>query len=293
VNALDRERPDRVSSRRMPTPSHPLVAGPLALARRAWGRLVGPDVYVVFLEYGPAHRRTGREVLRRFLGYVFPGRPTREVVVDNAFARDEEVPPADGADVIAGDNSSREFSGFDAGVAFLRRKFQPSARSVFVLANDTFHRSYGTEYLDRFHPASVRAALRRGQAVGYVDCYPDEIEVLGLPVRCWIRTSLLVLGGRTLDAIGALALPVGDESIFASGPLFFRDDAPLSDNYKRYLRAWLFGEDGGDFNERWHSMKPLTPENVADFRGKTRSILCEHYVSARLRARGIEIFRVN
>ncbi len=253
-----------------------------------------PDAYVIFLEYTPAHRETGLAVLRPFVRRVLPRHRARWIVVDNACARDEEVAPLDGADTIAGENSSREFSGLDKGIEHVRRKYRPAASSAFVLVNDTFHRSYGTDYLERFRRRKVLAALHSNQAVGYVDCYPSDIEVLGLPVRCWIRTSLVLLPSAVLDVLGALAIPIGNERIFGGGvDRFFREDAPLSENYRRYLRAWLFGEEGRDFNERWHSRAPLTEANLADFVGKARSILCEHYLSARMRSRGMGIFKVN
>jgi hypothetical protein len=270
-----------------------ILSAMLRFLAGAWARLFGPEIFVVFLEYTPAHRESGRRVLERVLERVFSRHLVRQVIVDNAYERDEDVPPAEGADTIAGDNSSREFSGFDVGIAHLQRKYHPLPRSVFLLVNDTFHRSYGQEYLDAFRPKSVRASLRRNQAVGYVDCFPDEIQVLGLPIRCWIRTSLVLLTARTVDALGKLALPAENERIFGDVDQFFREDAPLSENYKRYLRAWLFGEEGQDFNERWHSMERLTAENLADFKGKARSILCEHYLSARLAALSIPIARVN
>jgi hypothetical protein len=129
-----------------------------------------------------------------------------------------------------------------------------------------------------------------------VDGYPSEVTLLGLPVQWWIRTSLVVLPYRTLAALGRLALPVEDERIFGGVDAFFRDDAPLSENYKGFIRAWLFGEDCAGWSEvygRWHSTRPLTPESLADFRAKARSILCEHYLSARLRKLGVAVSRVN
>jgi hypothetical protein len=252
-----------------------------------------PDVYVVFLEFTPAHRRSALEILRPFVDRLFPGHRVRWTLVDNAFERDHDVPREEGAEVIAGDDSSREFSGFDRGIEWVKRTYQPAPGSVFILANDSFHRSYGSDYLARFDPGRVRAALRANDAVGYVDGYPSEVEVLGLPVQSWIRTSLVIVRGSVLDALGKLTIPVRDEDIFGGVDRFFLDDAPLSANYRRYIRAWLFGEDGEDFAYRWHSMRKLTNENLAEFRGKARAILCEHYFSARLRARNIGIYRVN
>ena len=272
------------------------MSSPAALTRfvsRLLPSFEKPRVYVVFMEFTPAHRTPGCDILRALLARTFPGHQVAWTIVDNAYLRDEDVPPHEGADVIAGDRSSREFSGLDAGIAYVRRKHRPAPRSVFVLANDTFHRSYGTDYLDGFERRALRGALRRNMAVGYVDCYPSEIRVLGLPLRCWIRTSLVFLTARTLDAIGKLALPVPDDEVFGGPEQFFREAAPLSENYRRYLQAWLFGTDEDDFKYHWHSARPLTPENFSEFKAKARSIMCEHYLSARLEALGVPIFRVN
>lgn len=252
-----------------------------------------PDVYVLFMEHTSAHRGSAWEVLVPLVARLFPGSRVRWVVIDNAFRHDADVPPQPGADALAGDPSSREFSGLDVGIAHVRAAYRPDPRSIFVLVNDTFHRSYGTEYLATFEPRRVRAALRRGMAVGYVDCYPSEVTVLGLPLRCWIRTSFVLVGARVLEAVGKLAIPIGDDQLFDGVERFFREDAPLSERYRGYVRAWLFGEQLDDYAFRWHSLGTLTAETMPMFRAKARSILCEHYLSARLRALAVPVLRVN
>ena len=39
--------------------------------------------------------------------------------------------------------------------------------------------------------------------------------------------------------------------------------------------------------------EPLREDNAAQFRAKTQAILCEHYLSARARRLGIELFQIN
>jgi hypothetical protein len=253
---------------------------------------MNPCVHVVYQEYTDRFQQEGLGILAPWVARVLPGLPVDFVVVDNAVQRAVESSLTDNVTLVNGDNSSREFSGLDRGVAWFAANRILGDDDVFVLANDTFHRSYGTDYLDRFSPNKVRRSLAQGRIVGHVDAYHENVELFGLTLRTWVRTNLLVLTYAVLRRLSPLAIPFEDEQVFSSSyPEFFREDAPLSTNYKALLHGWLLGEspEGVPVKKAWRSHQKLTEENVALLRAKARAILCEHYLSARAHDYGIRI----
>jgi len=251
-----------------------------------------PKVHTVYVEFTDRFQHDGLGILTPWVNRVLPGLSPEFLVVDNALAGDIEVSVEENVTLVSGDNSSREFSGLDTGVAWFAANRDLNDGDVFVLANDTFHRSYGTGYLDLFSPNKVRVSLARGRIVGYVDAYHENVELFGLTLRTWVRTNLLILTYAALNRLTPLAIPFEDDEVFSNRyPEFFRDDAPLSSNYVALLHAWLFGEspEGVPVKKAWRSHQKLTEENAALLRAKARAILCEHYLSARAHDYGIRI----
>jgi hypothetical protein len=252
-------------------------------------------VFVVYLEFSSIHRPEGLHTLQSWLERVFPAQQKHLAIVDNASGGEAEV-VSYGLHWMTGDNRWREFSGWDKGISYWRSVMQVSPDDTFVLVNDTFHRSYGTDYLAAFEPAAVARALKSSRLVGHVDAYPREVTVLGLPMRAWIRTSCFVARAGDLERIGRLAAEVDDTALFAENwQAFFQVDAPLSQNYRDYLATWLWGQPAGDdgFGEAWHSQRGLDPATFEDLKGKAKAIICEHYFAARARRRGIGLHPVS
>lgn len=137
--------------------------------------------------------------------------------------------------------------------------------------------------------------MKGGKLVGYVDSYPSEIQLFGMLIKRWLRTSLVVGPWRSLEKLLPLTLPIPDAEIFSDDPAeFFLQSAALSSNYKEYLKTWLFQphSEGSRFKSSWHSKAQIDENNFGDFKNKARSILAEHYFSARARNLGIDIYPV-
>lgn len=276
------------------------VAGP---DRRAWSRFAIPSrlvplrwrqVFALYLQYGDEHHASGMAVLRRQVARLFPRSRASFLVIDNAL--DAATPPrVDGDQTrLAGDNANREFSGWDRGLRWLRSSRRVSPNDIVVLANDTFHRSYGSEYLELFRPREIERALRRNALVGYMDAYPEPVTLFGHRLRSWVRSSLALTTARTIHSLLPLQVGEIDHLVFSEAPAeFFRRDAPLCERYQGYLRTWLFGEEAaGGFRERWHSRAPLTEANRIQMRAKARCIFAEHALSARARALPVPVLDV-
>jgi hypothetical protein len=251
------------------------------------------DVYAIYLEFTDRHRPQSLKRLQELSARVFAQPRPAVVAVDNARVRPREVELRHGLDVISGENSSHEFSGWDRGLEYAEAIHPLRASSVMMLANDTFARHYGLTYLGWFMPAHAEA-VRRGALVGYMDAYPRPVTLFGLTVRRWIRTSLTLGTHGTLRRVRPLRLPYADEEIFSSDwRQVFRAPSPLSANYRDYLRTWVFGAPGTEFHEAWHSQESLSAASFARLKGRIRAILCEHYLSARALRAGIPLVAVN
>ncbi|MBZ5560743.1 MAG: glycosyltransferase family 2 protein, partial [Acidobacteriia bacterium] len=133
-----------------------------------------------------------------------------------------------------------------------------------------------------------------GALVGWVEEYPREVGLFGLPLRHFIDTSLVIAARRTFAALGPFAQPpAGDavDAVFADDwRQFFREPSPLSDAYRAYLRTYFFGERiRPEFDQRWYAHEPIGEHNAGAFRAKLRCVFCEHLLSARARSLGIPL----
>ncbi len=253
---------------------------------------MAPSVAAVLVGVGVEHAAPALAELRRVIDRALPGARSTTAVVDNALAGDVEQVIDPSATRISGDNRQREFTGWDRGLAWLAATGALARAQVLVLANDTLHRSYGARWLEDFTQARVEAALAAGALLGWIDAYPRPVELFGLRLERWVRTSLLFARAETLARLRPLALPAADSELFSGDPSDpFRVPSPLSDRYRDYLRAWITGDGSRtpEFPFTWHSAAPLTAGNLALMQGKIRSILCEHHLSARATAAGIPL----
>ena len=248
------------------------------------------EVYLVLLEFGQKHEQAALELLIPMLHRVCPSAILRGAVVDNALAGTVEVEIDHELDRVSGDNTLREFSGWDRGIAWLERRYSPATGSIVVLANDTVVRPDKHDRV-RDIPADRVAAASHGALVGWIDEYPRAVELFGLALRQWIDTSLVFAEWRTLAALLPLARPFADELVFANDWRdIFREPSPLSENYRAYLKTYFFGARiDREFEHAWYAQEPLTERNFEAFKVKLRCIFCEHLLSAHARAQRIPL----
>ena len=248
------------------------------------------EVYLVLLELGQQHEQAALELLIPTLHRVFPRATLRSAIVDNALIGECEIEIGRGIDRLSGDNTLREFSGWDRGIAWLERRYAPVPESIVVLANDTVVREDKRDRV-RDIPADRVEAASRGALVGWVDEYPRPVELFGLPLRQWVDTSLVLAEHRTLAALGPLARPFADGELFGDDwRRVFREPSPLSENYRAYLKTYFFGERiDREFEHAWYAQEPVTGGNFETFKDKLRCTFCEHLMSARARARRIPL----
>ncbi|MBX9768998.1 MAG: hypothetical protein K2X47_17115 [Bdellovibrionales bacterium] len=254
------------------------------------------ELRVVYLQFTGTHQTAGLGKLKQMMAEFFPNAKRHFCVVDNSMSGSFEISVDSETDLIPGNNESRDFSGYDCGIRWLQKAYPPTKNTTWVFANDTFHRDLGPETLKFFKKNIIDFGLRTRSFVGYEDRYPQPVSIFGLPLQRWIRTHFFMLSDQALAGVLPLAVPFEDSDIFGTHPKhFFKQPSPLSENYQRYLMTWLFGrkDPKGEFSAVWRSAEALTSRNFHDFKAKTRAILSEHYLSARLLNNGLRIVPVN
>jgi hypothetical protein len=211
------------------------------------------------------------------------------LVVDNALPEDHPAPERCARMLLAGDNSAREFSGFDRAVRFIG---QDLCRFDLVhFATSAFNRLY-TEYLERFDTRVLESVVRRPACLGHIDGYSEPVEILDVHTQHWIRTGFFILPPREVKMLGSFVTIRDGRRFFSGDPdAPFLEQAPLSRRYRRYIIDWLTGLDIGQ-GVKWHSHFPVTSETLPSFEHKALSILNEHLLAVRLRAMGCRLIDV-
>lgn len=258
----------------------------------------------VHLEFGAEHRELSMALIARFRAELQrPGDRIGLVIVDNASSTESRYSGHgfENVRVLPGDNSNREFSGWDAGVqAELARSGEAD---IWIFTNDTVARHHGW---------SDRRAARFGQ----------EIERLGSYSAPWIlgevhdfqRAKQTPLGPQ-LEYIVTYGFALNASLRRALGTISPGNDlldSLVHDSYEpehRLLRdcvdadfaenrlIWLIG-DAEDlagkqkkfgWAEGWHSRAGLSAETFDDLRMKVRCVLSETLLSVRAQQLGAMI----
>jgi hypothetical protein len=202
------------------------------------------------------------------------------IIVDNSRPRCEFERIAPHSVIIGGDNSLREFSAWDRGLAYLDRTRQNP--DLVHFATSAFDSLY-TGYLDRFGAQLLDAARGARAVVGHIDYYDEPIEILGRESQEWIRSSFFFVPLEAVQMLRSVVSFERPEQLFTDDPSApFRLDAPISKGLQGFIISWLTGEGTGQ-GVVWHSRFELSPETLPLFQAKTVAILNEHLFSLRLR----------
>lgn len=205
------------------------------------------------------------------------------LVIDNALAPDHEERLAPGIMLIGGSNVAWEFSAWDAGLAYLRDRLDEY--DLVNLATSAFRQLY-VDYLERFDLDMLTLLRGRAAAIGHVDYSNTAASLLQTGSQAWLRSSFIMLPPNELRLLKTL-VSVTDPSLFFSGDpgCPFREDAPISADFRHDVLSWLTGEGTGQ-GVSWHSRFVLDASTLSYFESKTLAIFNERMLSNRLRAQG-------
>lgn len=235
--------------------------------------------------YGTGRTSSAPAELRSCHAALRDGHERDYLVVDNALvpgfcqALDERTM------LVGGDNSRREFSGWDAGLKLVGARL--AEYDLVHLVTETFNTDY-RHYLGLVTPKMLALAAEWGACVGHVDAYPREVSLFGVRSRAWIRSCFLLAPRRAIQSLGSLVTTDGSGNFFSQDPQHpFGPGAPIDAQYQQYLWQWLTGGDGSaaEINSHRDSFR-LTPETFERFKAKAVACVNEHALSVRLRGAG-------
>lgn len=260
----------------------PLVSLALPVARPSM------RILTILARFGVEQYPHAEEEIREIFKRQMPAVDRTVLTVDNALPR-SVVQDRNGAVLLGGDNSAREFSAFDRALDFVGSDIW--SYDLVHFATSAFNTLY-VAYLDRFNASVLEAISGRAVCVGHVDCYNEPIDVLTYRSQHWIRSCFFLLPPTEAKALGRFVSVVDGRPFFSGSPDEpFRVDAPMSLSYRRYITEWLTGGDIGQGVE-WHSSFALTRDMLPAFEQKAVSILNEQLLGIRLRALGCHLIDV-
>jgi len=219
---------------------------------------------------------------------------TAVCVVDNRAGLPPVTTNAPRVAIAVGNNSAREFSGYDQGVRCLRAA--GSSPDVWLLANDRLD-AYGLDALALLSDHSLELAATLPCALGQVDVWPGRVQLLGFDVSPWARSNLLLVPDRALRSVGSLVSI--DARQFGAlvtesppEPRAMRQPARafenLGETWSTLAAEWLTGT-GSRLRSHWYKAAPIEPSTWPELRAKAHSIVNEQLLSARLRRNGTPV----
>jgi hypothetical protein len=243
-------------------------------------------VATIFLRHGIEKYKDSQARVDDIFSRQLPKALREIIVVDTALPPDLVERHGPHLTVLGADNSGSEFSGWDQALSWIGPAIW-SYDLVHFATSACFTLYVG--YLERLDLRLLQNIVARPVCLGHIDCYNEPVRLFSYASQHWIRTSFFFLPPAELKALGSLVSLRDGKRIFsgdAARP--FRDDAPLSENYRRYIFDWITGGDIGQ-GVTWHSVFSLTQETLPEFERKALAILNEHLFSIRLRALGCRV----
>ena len=258
----------------------------------------------VHLEFGNRHRDRSLEVLGKLRAQLArQGDRVDLVIVDNAKSTAVEAyrdAAFDAGTVVAGDNSNREFSGWDKGIsAVLARGDEPD---VWIFSNDTIalNHAWSDQRIARYAGEIEKLGLHPGPWLfGEINDFPRSTMTPLGPLLEWVATYCFAMNNTLRRSLATLSpgnalLDSLVHDGFEPGRGVFRDS--VGEAYVDFVSAWLINDTGDDSKQRkfkwsheWHKATVLSSDNFDDLRMKARCCLSESMLSVRARQLGADI----
>lgn len=258
----------------------------------------------VHLEFGDRHRARSLQVLEALRSRLVQGSDRCALaVVDNAGASGAlRQAGFEQAFVAPGDNSNREFSGWDSGIEALLERGE--APEVWIFSNDTvaLNHAWSERRLEHFGGEIRKLALHSGPWLfGEINDFPRSTMTPMGPLLEWVSTYCFAMNDTLRRKLGTLSpgnalLDSLVNERYEPGRGLFRDH--VDEAYVDFVSAWLISSDEGEgedkkrrfkWDHEWHRASPLGPDNFEDLRMKARCCLSESMLSVRARQLGADI----
>ncbi|GAA4340004.1 hypothetical protein GCM10023165_19720 [Variovorax defluvii] len=255
------------------------------------------------MEFGDRHRDRSLLVLEALRSRLAQsGDRFSLTVVDNAGASGALTCPGfDEAVLVPGDNSNREFSGWDSGVKALLGRAE--APDVWIFSNDTVgsNHAWSERRLQHFGGEIRKLALHSGPWLfGEINDFPRSTMTPLGPLLEWVATYCFAMNDTLRRKLGTLSpdnalLDSLVNERYEAGRGLFREHVDAA--YVDFVSAWLIGDERESHDKKrrfkwdheWHKASPLGTHNFEDLRMKARCCLSESMLSVRARQLGADI----
>jgi hypothetical protein len=246
-------------------------------------------VLILFVRHGTDKYQDALNKLDRIYQTQAASVKRHTIVIDNAMPADFSEDYRPDCQLIGGDNTAWEFSGWQRALDMLGDDLKHCFDAVHFVSS-AFTMLY-TDFIDVFSQPIVEVAAQHPVCTGHIDYYPYPIKFNSYISRHWIRTSFWLLNTSELVRLGKLV------SIRDSSGLFSQQDdwpfvknGPLSIGYQALIHDWITSEQGTGQGTSWHSRLDLSiKSDRIRFEQKAMAIINEHLLSIRLRAQGTSV----
>lgn len=190
--------------------------------------------------------------------------------------------------VILGDNSVREFSGWQVALDL----YNDSVYKAVVFANDTFvHHRVFNWWSKRSYSRCIQdiGFLSYPIACGNMMGAPRKISLGGAEICKWISTSIFALNYFAIEKLGKRIHPDLQELHAlvpgsANEQTFF--SSLLDKSMREHLIGWLFRPDN---NSSWYGSSILTNSNSLAMKEKSMCILSEKWLASKMILHGVQM----
>ncbi len=195
--------------------------------------------------------------------------------------------------VIQGSNEAREFSGWECGLKHAEASGMDLSKYIVIFANDTFchHNNFGifSRYAFRKSFGKMTVDSKCHAISGEVWPFNSVFEVDGVESDCWVATYLFALPGATLMKIGGMHPTLPFDRFYSNDENKLTYSELLSSNLANHLDRWFSDRSSAS----WKNKANLDTSSTENFKGKANSIICEKYISAKVKSVGgviIDVF---
>lgn len=191
--------------------------------------------------------------------------------------------------IISGDNSIREFSGWQKALNI----YSLTSYKAIVFANDTFvhHRNFNWWVKKSYSRSVKKIGLQSDpRACGSLMGSVNPISLLDVEIVRWISTSIFAMNMSAIDRLEKQIHPdYQDLQAWVPGTAnqetFFSDQ--LDKKMKDHLIRWLFESDNK--NQSWYGAAVLTKNNAMSMKEKALCILSEKWLATRMITNGVKM----
>jgi len=235
----------------------------------------------IFLQYDKEKYRDAYQRFRSYLSKLDQNRVTY-ILIDNKDEGNGSWFLDDGTIYLQGDNTDREFSGWQRGVDYLRN--HDIACNVVLFANEAFE-AIEVCYLKNHRPGwLINKAHTLKMVFGLVATRWEKTLVHGKSTRVWLGTHCFFVPREVVERL-VTVISVDERTFedylpkdFPGKGEVFKQTAPINQASRIRIIRWL--------TEEWHSKMAITDSTWPYFRAKAKAILNEELLSIRIRELG-------